>query len=270
MPYMPQMRYINYLEIAEITQQMRLDFKNNQLNSLQKSLFNQRNAEVLYDIENDLWETKNLVKDPKYKTVLSKMRNQLKVGVLKSKDIHFATEYEIGLISKYETPYEYRLDQKKYQFKKIFKAALLSGIRNHNTAIKQIKLLESDNKIVRYWAVVGLMSQEKNTINSYQKKLKNLLADVYPPVAITAAAILYENFRDKESMKVLLKFSKSDNMDLSLMTINYLLYVNDKTPFIETIKDVHTMPKLNYNVKAACMDFLSVLGMVESVPETEN
>ena len=50
MPFMPQMRYINYLEIGEITQQMRLDYKNNKLNTLQKSLFKQREVEVLYDI----------------------------------------------------------------------------------------------------------------------------------------------------------------------------------------------------------------------------
>ncbi|WP_299664596.1 sulfatase [uncultured Polaribacter sp.] len=270
MPFMPEMRYIRYLEIAEITQQMRLDYKNNQLNSIQKSLFNQRSTEVLYDIENDSWETKNLIHNLKYKSVLKKMRKQLTEDVLKAKDIHFATEYEIGLISKTTTPYEYRLDDEKYPFKKIYKVAMLSGEKGNKIAKKQIKLLKNNNKIIRYWAVVGLMSQKKEILNCYQKELTKALEDSYPPVAITTAAILYENFQDKKSEGILLKFSKSDNMDLALMTINYLLYVDDKQAFIETIQKVHKMPKRNYNIKAACMDFLSILDLVENTSKTEN
>lgn len=64
--------------------------------------------------------------------------------------------------------------------------------------------------------------------------------------------------------------AKSDNMDLALMAINYLLYMDNKIPFIETIKEVHSMPNRIYNVKAACMDFLGILGMVENTSETEN
>ena len=50
MPFMPEVRYINYLEVADITKQMRLDYKNNQLITLQKTLFETRSIEVLYDI----------------------------------------------------------------------------------------------------------------------------------------------------------------------------------------------------------------------------
>ena len=56
-------------------------------------------------------------------------------------------------------------------------------------------------------------------------------------------------------------------MDLALMAINYLLYIDNKSPFIETIKRVHEMKDRNYNVKAACMDFLGSLGLVPNNPE---
>ncbi len=104
MPFMPEARYIRYMEIGEIKQQMRKDLADNKLNQLQKSLFEDRPAEFLFDIENDIWETKNLVHDPEFKPVLERMRDQLKEEILQSRDVLFLPEYEIGLISKTDHP----------------------------------------------------------------------------------------------------------------------------------------------------------------------
>ena len=198
------------------------------------------------------------------------MRNQLDTDLLNARDILFAPEYEIGLISKTETPYEYRLDENKYPFKIIYDAASLSGIQGKKTIKKQIKDLKNNDKIVRYWAAIGLMSQDVNLLKPYQNKLEEALNDSYPPVSITAAAILYNNFESDKAEKVLKEFSQNDSMDLALLAINYLLYIDDKTPFIETIKKVHAAPNKNYNVKAASMDFLGILEMVENTSDTEN
>ncbi|WP_299064576.1 sulfatase [uncultured Polaribacter sp.] len=259
MPFMPQLRYINYLEIGEITQQMRLDFKNNQLNELQKSVFNPRAIEVLYDIENDLWETKNLVDEPAYKKVLVKMRKQLCEEVLKAKDIHFAPEYEIGLLSKTTTAYGYRQSKENYPFKAIFNMALLSGKTDSKTIKIQLKELDNDNKFIRYWAIIGLMSQNDEIIKKHRSDLIKVLEDAYPPIKITAAAILYNCFNDKKSATILNGFAKSKNIDLALMTINYLLYIDVKTPFVATIKEAKEIASYPYKVKAACDDFLKIL-----------
>jgi hypothetical protein len=56
-------------------------------------------------------------------------------------------------------------------------------------------------------------------------------------------------------------------MDLALMAINYLLYVENKNPFIETIQNVYMMKERNYNVKAACLDFLGSLSLVPNNPD---
>ena len=259
MPFLPELRYINYLEIADITKQMRLDYKNNQLNTLQKSLFETRPIEVLYDIENDLWETVNLVENPVFKSTLKKMRKQMYKSLFKVKDVHFLPEYEIGLISKNETPYEYRLDSKKYPFKDVYEAASLSGKKDKKTLKRQLKLLKCKNKIVRYWAILGLMSHDKNVLENYMKELYNTLQDSYPPVKITAAAMVYEFFGDEKAIKILKNYSNSQDANLALMTINYLLYVKNKNPFTATIKLVKEKPNHPYQVKAACNDFLALL-----------
>ena len=57
MPYMPELRYIRYMEISDIKQQMRADYKQGKLNDLQSSLFANRPAEFLFNINNDSSET---------------------------------------------------------------------------------------------------------------------------------------------------------------------------------------------------------------------
>ncbi len=262
MPFMPQVRYIRYMEIGEIKQQMRKDLSDNKLNPLQKSLFEDRPAEYLYDIENDIWETKNLANDPVYKPVLEKMRSQLKAEILQSRDILLLPEYEIGLIPSTTTPYEFRMSDTNYPVGEIYEAASLSGFRGKDFAAKQVKLLDHPNKIVRYWAIVGLRSQNSSDLKPFQNIIFKAMDDSYLPVAITASAIAYQEFSNPLASENLKKQSASTNNDLALMAINYLLYVENKQPFIETIKTVHESKGQIYNVKAACMDFLGSLGLV--------
>jgi hypothetical protein len=259
---MPEVRYIRYMEIGEIKQQMRKELIENKLSPLQESLFEDRPAEFLFDIENDIWETKNLVYDPEYKAVLKHMQKQLKNEILQSRDILLLPEYEIGLISETTTPYEFRSENKNFPVTDIYKAASLAGFRGKEITSQQTNLLVNSNKIIRYWAILGLRSQTSENLKSYSGEIKNAMSDDYPPVAITASAIAWQQYGDELAEKNLMKYCASENMDLSLMAINYLLYVENKQPFIETIKSVHEMAGRNYNVKAACMDFLGSLGLV--------
>jgi len=262
MPFMPEARFIRYMEIGEIKQQMRKDLRENKLNPLQKSIFEDRPAEFLFDIENDIWETKNLAGDPAYAGVLEKMRSQLKAEMLGSRDVLLLPEYEIGLFSATTNAYEYRLTDKNYPVSEIYEAASLSGFRGKVIAEKQVRMLGSTNKIVRYWAILGLRSQNTNDLKPYSKEILKAMNDEYSPVSITASAISYQKFNSRQAEENLRKFCTNENMHLSLMAVNYLLYVDNKQPFIETVQTVHKMKGRSYNVKAGCMDFLGSLGLV--------
>jgi arylsulfatase A-like enzyme len=262
MPFMPEAKYIRYMEIGDIKQIMRKDLAEDHLNPLQKSLFEARPAEFLYDIEKDLWETQNLVNDADMQPLLHKMRSALKGNILQSRDVMFLPEYEIGLISRSITPYQFRQDKGKYPIEEIYAAASLSGKRGKGIAEQQVKLLDSPNKIIRYWAVMGLRSQSQKVLAPYKAHLMKAMQDSYPPVVITASAINYDILEDKTAEENLKKYSKDDNMDLALMAINYLLYVQDPEPFIETIKEVKNKEGIDYNVSAASKDFLGSLGLI--------
>ena len=269
LPFMPEARYIRYMEIGDIKQQMKKDLAENKLNKLQKSLFQPRPAEFLFDIENDKWETNNLINDPKCREGLGKMRRQLDEDILQSRDVMFLPEYEIALISKSTTAYEYRTNEANYPLKQIYKAASLSGKRGLDIASEQIRLLKSNDKIIRYWAIVGLRSQDKDVLKRYRFEIIKAMQDKYPPVAVTASAICYNAFNNATAEKNLKEFCSSENMSIALMSINYSLYVDNKKTFIDTIKAVHEMPGRSYDVKAACMDFLGSLGLVPNNPNYE-
>ncbi|MGE4488935.1 MAG: sulfatase-like hydrolase/transferase [Kiritimatiellales bacterium] len=260
MPFMPEVRYINYMEIGEIKQQMREDLFNGELNSMQRSLFQPRSPESLYDIENDPWETINLVNDPTCQPVLEEMKQHLKNEVLHARDVLFLPEYEIDLISKRTTPYEFRLDDKNYPINDIYNAAFLSGFRGRDIAQKQIALLKSPNKIVRYWAAVGLRCQSREDLAPFTGELDKALQDDYPPVAITIAATIWTGFSTELAGETLKRFCADDNWHINLMTINYLLYANNKKPFVNAVKQTRNAAKDKpYEVRAACDDFLNSL-----------
>ncbi|KAA0992639.1 sulfatase family protein [Dyadobacter aurulentus] len=275
LPFMPEVRYIRYMEISEMKQQMRKDLADNKLDKLQSSLFAERPAEFLFDVQNDPWETKNLINGPELKSVAEKMRRQLSNALLKSRDVMFLPEYEIGMISQTGNAYDYRLSDQNYPVKEIFASAELSGKRGKDIASRQIKLLKNTNKIVRYWAALGLRSQSADVLKSFEKELVAAMEDNYQPVSITASAIVYDVFKNEKAAVNLNKSVDSDNAELALMSINYLLYISDKKPFIETIRSVQKVENRfadesrsrNYKVKAACMDFLGSLGLVPNNPD---
>jgi hypothetical protein len=267
LPFINEARYIRYMEIGEIKQQMRQDLAENKLNPLQKSLFEPRPAEFLFDIENDLWETSNLAENPEYEPVLDKMRKLMKQEILESRDVMFLPEYEIAGLSEKTAAYEFRLGKEKYPLEAIYEVASLAGFRGKEVAAKQIEFLKSPNTIVRYWAILGLRSQNQDILKSFSDVILKSMNDNYPPVSLTSAAIAYEMFSNKTAEENLKKFCAHENLQISLMAINYLLYTKNREPFVETIREVQKMKDRDYNVHAACMDVLGSLGLVPNTPD---
>jgi hypothetical protein len=198
------------------------------------------------------------------------MRNQLQEEVLNSRDVMFLPEYEIAKLSDTTTAYEFRLNSQNYPLKEIYEVASLSGFRDEETTAKQVKSLNSENNIIRYWAILGLRSQSAMDLKPYSDIIIKTMNDSYPPVAVTASAIAYEMFGNREAREKLKAFCADKDLNISLMAINYLLYTKNKQPFIDTIWKVHDMDDRDYNVKAACMDFLGSLGLVPNNPDYRN
>jgi arylsulfatase A-like enzyme len=244
--FMPQARNIAYMEQGDIKKIIKKDFASGLLNPLQRSLLEPRPAEFLFDVEKDKWETVNLAEKPEYKKVLDKMRKQLDAEVIGSRDVMFLPEYEINRM-KGTTPYEFRLNESTYPLKKIYEAAKLSGFRGKDVAAQQLKLLKDANNIIRYWASIGLRSQNAEVLQPYKQQLLEAMNDVYAPVAITASAICYDLFADGKAEENVKKYMAEENEDLAFMARNYVIYMKDRTPFSSVKK---TKPADNKKTKA--------------------
>lgn len=266
MPFMSDTRYIRYMEIGEIKQLMRADYEQGKLDSLQSSILKPRAAEVLYDIENDLWETKNLINQPEYQAQLERIRSELRDHLIERKDVLMLPEYELERISENSNPYEFRENKELYPVEEIFEAVNIAGIRGEKELEQQINFLKSKNSIIRYWAAIGLKSQNPEKLKEKLGVLRDYIKDEYPPVSITVSSIVYEINQDKNAEEVLKENVLTENRHLSLMAINYLIYSKNKSPFIEAVTTVYERQG-EYNTSAASKDFLGSLGIIPNTFE---
>jgi hypothetical protein len=82
-----------------------------------------------------------------------------------------------------------------------------------------------------------------------------------------ASSILYGLNGSKTAEARLKELCLNENNEISLMAVYSLLYLDKKEPFAETVRNVHKMEGRDYNVKAACMDFLGSIGLVPNNPD---
>jgi len=104
-------------------------------------------------------------------------------------------------------------------------------------------------------------------LKQHSQTIIKAMDDTYPPVAVTASAVAYEMFDSKSAGENLKRFCAGENQHISLMAVNYLLYVSNKDPFIKTIWKVYKMEDRSYNVRTACTNFLGNLGLMPNHPD---
>ena len=263
MPFFPELKHINYINIGEITQQMREDLKNGKLNAVQSEVFASRPVEVLYDLKNDKWETNNLATSPEYDQVLSRMRDSLFKHIVSSRDIMFMPEYEIAQLSQTDVPYDQRMNIDFFPLREILNTAKLVGQTDDQSISNLLNDLEHPNKFVRYWAALGLYNSSEVLKQKQIKKISAHLGENYLPAKVTLAMLLYNLKEDEKSLEVLKHHINAEEPNIALMIVNYLLYTNERTPFIEAVTELNASDA-PYKVKAACLDFLNLEGLTNN------
>jgi arylsulfatase A-like enzyme len=233
MPFMPELRYLSYIDKGDITAQIRQDFKENKLNDAQKQMLLTRPIEYLYDYENDLWQLNNLVLDKKYAGLLEGFRNDLKKHLLESRDVMFLPESEFAEVSKKTSLHEFRNSESNYPIQKILDVAMLSGLKTKTSGNQQVKYLSDKDLSVRYWAAMGLKSQDRKMLNAHLKTLQKEFATKNESDAskVVLATVLSEQFNDIESKNFLEKTILGENENLSWLTFQMLLYQKNQADF---------------------------------------
>ncbi|MFZ1752034.1 MAG: sulfatase-like hydrolase/transferase, partial [Saprospiraceae bacterium] len=233
MPFMPELRYLAYIDKGDITKQIRKDFLDAQLNQAQSKMLLTRPVDYLYDYINDPWQLNNLALDKKFEGLLKECKIELRNHLIENRDVMFLPESEFDEISKTSTLYEFRKSESNYPIKKIMDAAMLSGFRSKSSCKKQIKLLNDHDQTVQFWAAIGLKSQDKKIIKHQQKNLKKIWATktIDHASKVILASVINEKLGDIDGKKYLEQTILGNDADLSWLALQSILYQQNRSDF---------------------------------------
>lgn len=239
--YMPHHSYTQpflYFDHAEIATYMKQYKKAGTLTpSAAEYMAESRPAEVLYDLKNDPWEINNLAAEPKYKKILERLRKINRQKILSLRDIHFMHPYLIKTLPDDTTASQIRMDPKAYPLEKILETAELTGA-GPSVIGRQVKLLNDPNSMIRYWAIIGIYSQDWKKANIQQALLK-CLDDPAPYVRYEAAMLCYKYSKNKKAKKVLIEGINEDHPWLVYHAVRKIqLLFDDAAEFIPAINEL--------------------------------
>jgi N-sulfoglucosamine sulfohydrolase len=176
--------------------------------------------EELFDTLADPHQIHDLAHDPKYRSVLERMRNDHLQWIAETHDMGFLPEHDQALRSADSTPWELALDPKKYPQERILAAADLTG-RGPDKLPQLIELLADDDAAVRYWACVGLEVLGPQA-KSAEPLLIDALQDPSPNVQIAAANALVSIGSSTDVMPILKESLKHPSEWVRLRALNLL------------------------------------------------
>lgn len=231
MPFMQEVRYLNYMDRGDITAQIRKDFNENKLDKTQKRILEPRESEYLFDLENDPWEINNLASNPNYATIVNNMRRQLQTHLIAERDVMFLPEGRFAEVQKDRTLHDFRKDNSSYPVQKIVQTAMLSGLKTDGAIQQQIKALADSDQTVQYWAAMGLRSHKKEKLKKYLPQIEKVLANASPYTAALAALALTNQLNHAKSAEQLRKIVLSDDEYAAYLAIQGLMYVQNNVDF---------------------------------------
>ncbi|MBD0402837.1 sulfatase [Flammeovirga sp. EKP202] len=206
---LPELQFKHYTGVAKIYETMREDLRNDLLNEDQKNIFIQkRDKEMLFDLQNDPWELRNLANDPAYTKQLKKFRKLCQNEILKTRDLQFIPYGEMMAMSKKHnmTPYEFKTDESIYPLKEMMSQINIAG-EGEKFIEKQLKGLKSEHGLVRYWAAYGLKSQTSLQSDHYELIHELLKNETESYVQIELATILCINTPKHHAFSTLEKYA---------------------------------------------------------------
>jgi arylsulfatase A-like enzyme len=212
MPYRPHGQHVWYQFETPTTAKWYALFAAGKLNPVQAAFWKPRAPEELYDLKSDPDETKNLAGNAEFKTVLERFRNELRRHTLAIRDVEFLPEATVETICHREPPYTFGHDPKRYPLAKILAVADIATRRNAASVRALLTAAESKNAAIRYWAATGLLNRGTSVVQKQRRRLRKLLDDASPSVAIVAAEALARYSNDDDKTAALQTLSRYANL----------------------------------------------------------
>ncbi|AUP80540.1 sulfatase family protein [Flavivirga eckloniae] len=146
-------------------------YESGQLTKVQSQFFEPKQPEELYDVNQDPFETKDLSKDPNFKTILRSMRMDMKSRLTSMSDLSFYPEFYLLQHAKND-PIAFGRQHKK-DIERYLKIANLSFETVESATPKVKKHLKSNDPWERYWALTVCSGFGKSI-----EKLRPIIEDI--------------------------------------------------------------------------------------------
>jgi arylsulfatase A-like enzyme len=245
MPFQPFIRWNMYYDVSDLQKTIRKDFRDGLLNKTQREMLEPRQAEYLFDLKEDKWETVNLIDRGEMKAKADELRNALRKELTDKRDAHFMTEY--AFITSKSIPQKLAVDDKNYPIDKILDAAFTVG-KGKKYIAEQLLMATDDNPYVRYWATMGLFSQEKGLKFKGRQLVDILQKETFPPARIQLEMLLFKISNKKEYLEQVRKLINQKDPELLRMTL-HLLIAMDSPKQLLLIGDIEKKYNDNINDK---------------------
>lgn len=174
-------------------------------------------TEMLFDLENDPHEMKDLSQDPALQERLLAMRQRLQQTMIENFDTGLVPESmfdELGAT----TIHEY-LHGSSFDRKAISTLAFAATARNVADLPALLGAMASEDPIKRYWGAQGCVTLGKSSLKA-QDQLKKLLDDKHSAVAVSAAHALWRQGDAETARGFLSKSCQSLQREDLLLALN--------------------------------------------------
>ena len=202
--------HMEYLNRMPSMRSWRKEYRKGTLNDKQRTFFEKKPVEELYDMHADPYQVNNLAGKEKFRGRLKKMREACSKWSEEIYDSGFLSELEMVERSKGTTVYEMLRDHKRYNLPVIKKAAQFAGEAGNKDINKLIKMLKSEDSGVRYWGIVGIIARG-DAGKGAADDLLPLLEDPSKSIRLTAAEALCKIGHGKKALPVLMKALGHEN-----------------------------------------------------------
>jgi HEAT repeat protein len=206
-------------------QQWREMYRKGQLNEVQRRFFEARPVELLFDVEADPYETRNLAGDPAHADVLRDLRTRLQARVKGLPDLSFYPESHL-VDHALNNPVDFG-KQHAEEIAQLIDIADLALLPFDQAADRLAAALRSDNPWKRYWALIASSCFGEQAA-SLVPIARQLLDDPQRLVRVRAAEMLGILGAADPRPALYQVLETTDSPVEALLTLNTVVFFHDR------------------------------------------